>query len=171
VKNEAFVDSMSRSGDPSELLKGTLYYAIWIAIITIVWFYVPAGNVSAANPMALVIIGCVAGGDGFADVIGRKFGGEKKFGIGGSEKTIAGSIGMFIGAFLFSVILISIFALEVMFDIVALILPILIICVVVTIVEALSPPSTDNWTVPITVIVIAIILSQFGLWPYALTTL
>jgi len=170
VENEAFVASMSRSGNPAELLKGTLYYAIWIVIITIVWFYVPAGNLAGANPMAFVIIGCIAGGDGLADVIGRKFGGDRKFGIGGAEKTIVGSVGMFIGAFLFSSILVFIFSLEVPFDLIALLIPILIISFFVTIVEALSPPNLDNWTIPITVIVLVVLLSSIGLWPYSLTT-
>ncbi|MFW9844537.1 MAG: phosphatidate cytidylyltransferase, partial [Candidatus Thorarchaeota archaeon] len=107
VVNEAFVGSMSRSGDPAELLKGTLYYALMICIVTVLWFYAPSGN-----PMAFIILGCLAGGDGLADVIGRKFGGEKKFGFGGAEKTVAGSIGMFLGSFLFSYIMIAIFSLE-----------------------------------------------------------
>jgi dolichol kinase len=170
TENEAFVASMSRSGDPSELLKGTLYYAIWIVIITVVWFYVPAGNIAGANPLALVIIGGVAGGDGFADVIGRKFGGERKFGIGGAQKTIAGTIGMFIFSVLFSIILIAMFSLETGFDIVALLIPLIIISLVATIVEAISPPNLDNWTVPIVVIVMAFVLSQVSLWPFALTT-
>jgi hypothetical protein len=62
VQNEDFVVSMSRSGDPAELLKGTLYYAIWITVVTVLWFYVPSTGLVDANPMALVILGCVAGG-------------------------------------------------------------------------------------------------------------
>ena len=89
--NEDFVRSMSRSGDPKELLGGTLYYAFMMVVIGILWFYVPAdGNLANATPLALIVFGCLAGGDGFADVIGRKYGGDKKFGIGGAEKTFAG---------------------------------------------------------------------------------
>ena len=62
-----------------------------------------------------------------ADIFGRKFGGEKKFGIGGAEKTIIGTIGMFIGSFLFSTILIVIFSFEVAaFNVASLLLPIII---------------------------------------------
>lgn len=169
VVNEAFVGSMSRSGDASELLKGTLYYALMICIVTLLWFYAPAGN-----PTAFVILGCLAGGDGLADVIGRKYGGERKFGVGGAEKTAAGSIGMFIGSFLFSYILIAIFSLEyATFDIVALFLPILIISLVATIVEALSPKNLDNWTVPIAVIVMVILFIYLtpAWWPFAVLTI
>jgi dolichol kinase len=172
VQNEDFVASMSRTGDPAELLKGTLYYAIWITIVTVLWFYMPSSGPLDANPMAFVIIGCVAGGDGLADIIGRKFGGDKKFGIGGAEKTVLGSIGMFIGCFLFSIILIAIFSFEVgTFDLATILLPIIIISLVATIVEVLSPPNLDNWTVPIIVIVMAVILNFIGMWPFALLTL
>jgi len=169
VVNEAFVGSMSRSGDARELLKGTLYYALIICIVTLLWFYSPAGN-----PTAFVILGCLAGGDGLADVIGRKFGGTKKFGVGGAEKTIAGSIGMLIGSFLFSYILIAIFSLEyAAFDLALLFLPILVISIVATIVEALTPKNLDNWTVPIAVILVILLFIYLipAWWPFALLTL
>jgi dolichol kinase len=170
MKNDDFVESMSRSGEPSELLKGTLYYAIAGFIVSILWFYQPVSG--PANPMALVIVGCLAGGDGLADVVGRKYGGEKKFGIAGAEKTIIGSIGMFIGSFISSYILIAIFTIEVVtFDLVALLIPIMIISLAATIIEALSPPSIDNWTICIIVFVTAALLSTIGMWPYPLLTL
>jgi dolichol kinase len=168
VKNEAFVASMSRSGDPGELLKGTLYYAIIIVISTLLWFYVPA------NPLAFVVLGCLAGGDGLADIIGRKYGGERKFGIGGAEKTLAGSFGMFIGSFLFSYILIAIFSLEfAALDLVTLLLPVLVISLVATIAEAISPRNLDNWIIPIAVFVTIALFWYFipTWWPFALYTL
>ncbi|TFG29268.1 hypothetical protein EU527_16105 [Candidatus Thorarchaeota archaeon] len=168
VVNEAFVGSMSRSGEASELLKGTLYYALIICIVTVLWFYSPGGS-SIISPTAFVILGCLAGGDGLADVIGRKYGGDRKFGIGGAEKTIAGSIGMFIGSFLFSYILAALF----LFDLVAILIPILVISIVVTIVEALSPKNLDNWTVPIVVVIMIVLFIYLvpAWWPFALLTL
>jgi len=169
IKNESFVASMSRSGDPRELLQGTLYYAIVMVLMTWFWFYVPSTGISKANPTALLIIGCISGGDGLADIIGRKFGGEKKFGIKGSEKTIIGSIGMLVGSILVSSILVLIFSLEVpQFDILTLILPIIVVSIVATIVEALSPKGTDNFTVFLAVIIVILIL-ELGFpdfWPY-----
>ncbi len=145
IKNESFVASMSRSGDPRELLQGTLYYSIVMVLMTFFWFYVPSTGISNANPTALLIIGCVSGGDGLADIIGRKFGGEKKFGIKGSEKTIVGSIAMLVGSILVSSILVLIFSIEVPnFNIVTLILPIIVVSIVATVVEALSPKGTDR---------------------------
>lgn len=174
VKNEDFVRSMSRSGDPKELLGGTLYYALMMVVFAILWFYVPAsGDLSQSTPMALIVFGCLAGGDGLADVIGRKYGGERKFGIGGAERTVAGSIGMFIGSFLFSIILVFLFSIEVTtFVLIDMIVPILIISIVATIVEALSPKGLDNWTVPIVTIIMVAIMPFLGFpWPFPFLTL
>ena len=169
MKNESFVNSMSRTGDPRELLEGTLYYAIVMVLMTFFWFYVPSTGIGMANPTALLIIGCVSGGDGLADIIGRKFGGEKKFGIKGSEKTIIGSIGMLVGSILVSSILVLIFSLEVpRINIVTLILPIIVVSIVATVVEALSPKGIDNFTIFLAVIFVVLIL-EFGFpdfWPY-----
>ena len=168
IKNESFVASMSRSGDPRELLQGTLYYSIVMVLMTFFWFYVPSTGISNANPTALLIIGCISGGDGLADIIGRKFGG-KKIGLKGSEKTIVGSIGMLVGSILVSSILVLIFSLEVPnFDIIKLILPIILVSIVATVVEALSPKGTDNFTVFLAVVFVILIL-EFAFpafWPY-----
>ncbi len=172
--NEDFVRSMSRSGDPKELLGGTLYYALLMVIFAVVWFYVPSSaDLAQATPTAMIVFGCLAGGDGLADVIGRKYGGEKKFGIGGAERTIAGSIGMFIGSFLFSIVLVFLFSIEVaVFVVVDMIIPIMLISLVATIVEAISPKGYDNWTVTIAAVVMVAIIPFLGLaWPFPFLTL
>ena len=163
MENENMVKSMSRSGDPKELLGGTLHYAIIMVIFTILWFYYPA------NPTSLIILGCLAGGDGIADIVGRKYGGEDKFGIGGNQKTLIGSLGMFIGSFISSLILVLIFLIErPEFNLVTLILPILIISVVATVVEALAPKGHDNWMIFVSIIIMVLILwlAIPDLWPF-----
>jgi len=169
MKNESFVASMSRSGDPKELLQGTLYYAIVMVLMTFFWFYIPSTGIDNANPTALLIIGCISGGDGLADIIGRKFGGDKKFGIKGSEKTIIGSIGMLLGSILVSSILVLIFSFEVpTFNLLTLIFPIIVVSIVATLVEALSPKGTDNFTIFLAVIILVLVF-EFAFpdfWPY-----
>jgi dolichol kinase len=174
MQNEDFVRSMSRSGDPRELLGGTLYYAFMMVVVGILWFYVPPdGNLANATPLALIVFGCLAGGDGFADVIGRKYGGDRKFGIGGAEKTLAGVIGMFIGSFLFSTILIFFFSFEVAtFSLVDLLLPIIVVSLVATIVEAITPKGLDNLTITIVAMIMVFLLPYLGLyWPFPMFTL
>ena len=170
MKNESFVSSMSRTGDPKELLEGTLYYAIVMVLMTFFWFYVPSTGIENANPTALLIIGCVSGGDGLAGIIGRKFGGEKKFGIKGSEKTIIGSIGMLVGSIIVCSILALIFSLEVpTFDLLTLIGPIIVVSIVATLVEALSPKGTDNFTIFLAIIILVLVLEFVfpAFWPYS----
>ncbi|MHA2281401.1 MAG: diacylglycerol/polyprenol kinase family protein [Promethearchaeota archaeon] len=164
MKNENMVKSMSRTGDPKELLGGTLHYAIIMVIFTILWFYYPA------NPSGLIIVGVLAGGDGIADIVGRKYGGEKKFGLGGSQKTLKGTLGMFIGSVLTSLILVLIFLIErPEFNLAMLILPILIISAVCTVVEALAPKGHDNWMIFVSAIIMILILWLVVpvLWPYS----
>jgi dolichol kinase len=170
VENKDFVDSMSRSGDPKELLGGTLYYALLMVFFGLTSFYSAPGG---TTPLALIVFGCLAGGDGLADVIGRKYGGEKKFGIMGSERTVAGSIGMFLGSFLFSFILMFFFSFEInAWDPIPLLIPLLVISLIATIVEALSPKGLDNWTVPIVVSILLIfIVYLFPEWTFANQTL
>ena len=158
MKNEAFVASMSRSGAASELLKGTFYYALIILIVTLLWFYIPTNGISNANPTALIVIGCLAGGDGFADIIGRRFG-KHKYSFSGTEKSVEGSIGMLFGSVLFSLILVAIFSLAVSnWNLASFILPLLIVAIVATIVEAISPKNMDNWTIMIAVVAVLILM-------------
>ncbi|MFW9932023.1 MAG: diacylglycerol/polyprenol kinase family protein [Candidatus Thorarchaeota archaeon] len=174
MKNDDFVRSMSRTGEPRELLGGTLYYALIMVLFAIVWFYVPSSaDLAQASPTALIVFGCLAGGDGLADVIGRKYGGEKTFGFGGAERTLVGSIGMFIGSFLFSVILVFLFSIEVsVFVIGDMLISILLISLVSTIVEAISPKGYDNWTVTIAAVIMVAIIPFLGLaWPFPFLTL
>ncbi len=161
-KDEAFVNSMSRSGDPRELLGGTLHYAIVMFLCTILFFNA-GGAAGNGNPAALYILGALAGGDGLADIIGRRFGGDKKFGFGGAQKTIAGSIGMFVGSVVLILVLTLIFGTGV--NLVAIV----ILSLFATIVEAFTPKGVDNYTISAAVFVGILILSAVApaLWPYA----
>jgi len=157
-KDEAFVNSMSRSGDPRELLGGTLHYAIIMLVCTILFFN--AGD--NGNPAALYILGALAGGDGLADIIGRRFGGTRSFGVGGTRKTVAGSVAMFAG----SAILIAV--LSILFGTGLNLGAILVLSLLATVVEAITPKGLDNYTIAAAVFVGIWLLSSLApaLWPY-----
>lgn len=160
-KDEAFVNSMSRSGNPRELLGGTMHYAIIMFICTILFFNAGGAN-GNGNPTALFILGALAGGDGLADIVGRRYGGDKTFGFGGAQKTFIGSVGMFLGSFIMILILTAIFG-------TGMILPtIVILSLFATVVEALTPKGIDNYTIPLAVLLGIVILSMVApsLWPY-----
>jgi phytol kinase len=170
VKNEAFVASMSRSGEASELLKGTLYYAILVMAVTLLWFYVPAAGLESATPIALIIMGCLAGGDGLADIIGRRYG-RHKYRFGSSEKSIEGSVGMFVGSMLFGLTLVGLLSLEVPdWDLASFVVPVALFSLGAMIIEAISPKNLDNWTISIGVAIIMAItyLVAPTFWPYPL---
>ena len=160
-QDEAFVKSMSRSGDPKELLGGTLHYAIVMFLCTILFFNA-GGDAGNGNPAALCILGAVAGGDGLADIIGRRFGGPRKFGIGGAQKTVVGSIGMFAGS------VITIWILTAIFGSGLNLATIIILSLLATIVEALTPKGIDNFTVAAAVFIGILILGSVAadLWPF-----
>ncbi|MHA1775446.1 MAG: hypothetical protein DRO88_04705 [Promethearchaeia archaeon] len=173
LKDEDFVRSMSRTGDPKELLRGTLFYSVVIALVTLFWFYIPRTENYQVNPGAFIIIGCLAGGDGLADIFGRKFGGSKTFGIAGAKKTIAGSLAMFFGSFVFSLILLGIFSISSdTMNLASLLLPLFFISLIATIIEVLSPPSLDNLLISIGIMVIIVILGLLSpaWWPYSIST-
>lgn len=150
-KDEAFVNSMSRSGNPRELLGGTLHYAIVMLVCTLFFFNAGglAGNGEAA---ALYILGALAGGDGLADIIGRRYGGKRTFGIGGAQKSVAGSVAMFVG----SALMIS--ALTALFGVGFNLPVILLLSLVATVVEAVTPKGFDNYTISAAVLVAYLLL-------------
>lgn len=165
-QDESFVKSMSRSGDPRELLGGTMHYAIVMFLVTVLFFDsgVPGAPV---NPAALVILGCLAGGDGLADIIGRRFGGKPKFGVGEAEKTYVGSAAMFVGSVLMSLLLIVIFSLGTQLQVGEAFLPALILSLIAAIAEGFSPKGVDNYLISLAVFIGILILSATPLWPYA----
>jgi len=170
-EDEAFVKSMSRSGDPRELLGGTMHYAV-IMLIVVLLFFTNGHDVSKFTPAAMLILGALAGGDGLADIIGRRYGG-KSFGIGGSTKTLAGSLAMFVGAVLMSLALLAAFAPGLSLNLGKLLLPTLLLSLLATIAEALSPKGWDNYIIPLAVFLGILLLAALapGLWPFPIFTL
>lgn len=170
MKNEAFVASMSRSGEPAELLRGTLYYSILVLLVTVLWFYTPSGGLASATPVALVVMGCLAGGDGMADIVGRRFG-KRKYGPKGAQKSVEGSIGMFVGSLVFSLVLVALLGLEVRsWDLAAFVAPVLVFSLGATVIEGITPKNLDNWTISIGVLVIMFIANALSssFWPFKL---
>ena len=170
IKNEAFVASMSRSGEASELLLGTFYYAIIIVIVTLLWFYTPIAGSSSGTPTALVVIGCLAGGDGLADIVGRRYG-KHKYTIAGTEKSLEGSLGMVAGSVIFSFVLVAIFSTMVGgWDLAALIAPLFLFAIAAMVIEGCSPKNLDNWTITAGVVVVLVLVHAAlpGLWQFQL---
>jgi phytol kinase len=162
-KGEAFVNSMSRSGNPRELLGGMMYYAIVMVMCTILFFETAVPQ-SLPNPAALLILGALAGGDGLADIIGRRYGQGRTFGSSG--KSVPGSIAMFIGSVVMSLALVALFSVNTQLSVGMVFLPVLFLSLLATIVEAISPKGIDNYNIAMVVFVGILILSRLGIGPF-----
>lgn len=142
-RNDSVVKSMSRYGDYRELLKGPLYYACTITLATIVFW--------RTSPVAIAAVCNLCSGDGFADIVGRRFGRQKL--PYNHEKSFAGSIAMACTGFLACIGFMHYFSLfgfiEESWD---LILGFLWVSIASAIVESLpiSIELDDNLTVPFT---------------------
>jgi phytol kinase len=99
IDDPGLVKSVSRSGDRAELLGGPLYYCAVLIVVTLAcWRNSPAG---------MVTLSLMCGGDGLADVVGRRFGSVKL--PYNSSKSWAGSLAMFGGGSAMSLGLVSAF--------------------------------------------------------------
>ncbi|KAK9821980.1 hypothetical protein WJX81_001211 [Elliptochloris bilobata] len=88
VKDEGTVKSMSRSGDRLELLRGPLYYVLVLIAGTLVFW--------RESPVGLVAISLMCGGDGLADIVGRRWGDAARL-PWNRAKSWPGSAAMFLG--------------------------------------------------------------------------
>ena len=149
IKDEASVKAMSRSGDRREVLRGPLYYGIiFVLLTTIFWKYTPIGVI------ALMLM---CGGDGLADIFGRRWGKRKV--LWNKGKSWTGSFGMFLGGWLLSILVVWIYSLTEVFSnpINYYLLPISVIAIVGTIVESLPLKDIDNITVTLSAVVIGLL--------------
>jgi phytol kinase len=96
----------------------------------------------------------MCGGDGLADIFGRKWGKVKV--PWNSGKSLAGSLGMLLGGWVLSVLILGIFSAVRVFSlpIQSYLLPITLIAVVGTLVESLPLKDIDNITVTLSAVII-----------------
>ena len=148
LKDEASVQAMSRTGDRREILFGPLFYGVIFVLLTIFYWY--------DSPIGIIALMSLCGGDGMADIIGRRWG---KIKLPWSKtKSWAGSIGMFIGGWSLSALVIGIFLYLGIFmgAYQSYIIPITVITLGATITEALPIKNVDN----ITIVVMALTIGH-----------
>jgi phytol kinase len=150
MKDEASVKGMSRTGDPREILRGPLYYGIMFVLLTVVfWKDLPVG-------MTALMIMC--GGDGIADLVGRRFDSLKL--PYNPEKTVAGSLGVLIGGWLLSAFVLAIYVGIGIFakPFSTYLFPLTIIVLVSAVIESLPFKDIDNVTVTVTAAILGYFL-------------
>ena len=150
MKDEASVKAMSRTGDRREILHGPFYYGVMFVLLTIIfWKDLPVGMI------ALMIM---CGGDGIADLVGRHFNSLKL--PYSPEKTVAGSLGVLIGGWLLSAVVLAIYTGTGIFTrpFASFVLPLTIITLVGTLVESLPYRDVDNITVTLAAVLTGLLL-------------
>ena len=159
IEDPAAVRAMSRTGNPREILRGPLYYGVIFVIATVVfWIHSPVGIT------ALMVL---CGGDGLADVIGRRWGVAKLPWAPG--KSWAGSAAMFAGSFTFALTFVALFNalghFQPALDLVNTALAIGVIALIAALVESLPLHDVDNITVTLASITAAwLLIEPLGFW-------
>jgi len=146
VRDEAAVRAMSRTGDPREILRGPLYYGVIFVLLTIIYW--------KESPIGIVALMLMCGGDGLADILGRRWGKVKL--PWNKGKSWIGSLGMFAGGWIFAYIILGIFTFSGVFlnPLTSYLLALTIISLAGTAVESLPFKDIDNITVTTTAVVL-----------------
>ncbi|MFX0014431.1 MAG: diacylglycerol/polyprenol kinase family protein [Candidatus Hermodarchaeota archaeon] len=152
IKLSQLTTTMSRSGDPRELLRGIAYYLVVVIVVCIIgWTSYPL--MTWYSPLSIFVITILAIGDGFADIIGRKVD-RLKFRIF-ADKSIPGSLAMFFSSLAGCLAFLAVFG----YNVLTMTFLTVLIVLIATIVEAFSLGDLDNITVPLSTLIAFLILS------------
>ena len=148
IKDEAAVQAMTRTGDRREILRGPLFYGIVFVVLTL-WYW-------KDSPIGMTALMLMCGGDGLADIVGRRWGKRKL--PWAAEKSWIGSLGMFFGGWSLALGILGAYLLAGVFpgSLGDYLLPVTLIALAGTAVESLPFRDVDN----ITVTLIAVILGE-----------
>ena len=144
LRDDAAVRAITRTGNRREMLRGPLLYGLAFVVCTVVlWRHSPLGI------LALMLL---CGGDGLADIAGRRYGAQRlPFNNG---KSWAGSAAMFGGGFIFSAGFVLLFAALGNYALAHALphslLALAAVALAATLAEALPLPDIDNFTVTAT---------------------
>jgi phytol kinase len=150
IKDEAAVKAMSRTGNPREILRGPLFYGIVFVVLTIVYWM--------DSPIGITGLMLMCGGDGLADILGRRFGNQKL--PWSQTKSWIGSLGMLVGGWSFAIGIAWVYVVAGIFPgpMSHYLLPLTLIAIAGTLVESLPLKDIDNITVTLTAILLGHIL-------------
>jgi phytol kinase len=150
VKDPAAVEAMSRTGDRREILRGPLFYGVAFVVLTIAFW--------RRSPIGIVALMILCGGDGLADIVGKRISGLRL--PWSPKKTIAGSLTMLFGGFLFAIMLVWVFVRHSYFPdpTSRYILPIGVIALATTLIESLPFADIDNVTIPLVSVLIGLLV-------------
>ncbi len=146
MEDEDAVKAMSRSGDRRELLRGPLYYGLMFVLLTLLFW--------KEHPAGLVGLLMMCGGDGLADVVGRRIRSPQL--PWSPRKTLAGSLAVFTGGTLLAGMVLGVYVRAGVFAPPAggWTLPLLAAGLASTLVESLPFRDVDNLTMTLTAVLV-----------------
>jgi phytol kinase len=146
MKDDAAVQAMTRTGDPKEILRGPLFYGLMFVVLTIIYW--------KDSPIGITALMMMCGGDGIADIVGRRVKSPKL--VWSREKSVAGSLSVFAGGALLTALILFIYVNAGVFasPFSAYLIPIFWIALGATLVESLPFKDVDNITVTVVSVLI-----------------
>ena len=152
VKDPAAVQAMTRHGNPREILRGPLVYGLVFVVCTVLFW--------RTSPVGVVALMLLCGGDGLADIVGRRLG-RARLPIN-PDKSWAGSLAMFVGGLIFAAAFVALFnalgLLQPRLSLPSALLSVVPIALAATIVEALPLGDLDNLTISAAAVVLGLLL-------------
>jgi phytol kinase len=150
IRDEDAVRAMSRSGDPREILRGPLYYGLVFVVLTVVFW--------KASPAGILALMLLCGGDGLADVVGRRWGRRPLPWSRG--KTWAGTLAMVAGGWVFGALVLAVYLQVGIFPgtIRGYLPPLTAIAFTGALVESLPLTDVDNLTVPAAAVLVGLLV-------------
>lgn len=146
IKDEASVQAMSRNGDRREILRGPLFYGIVFVILTLLFW--------RDSPIGMTALMLMCGGDGIADIVGRRIPSPKL--PWSREKSVIGSVSVLIGGFVLAAFILWIYVSARVFPgpFSRYLVPLTILSLTAAAVESLPFRDVDNLTVPLAAVLL-----------------
>ncbi len=146
IQDDAAVQAMSRHGDRREILRGPLYYGIAFIALTILYW--------KDSPIGMTALMLMCGGDGLADIVGRRIASPKL--AWSRDKSLAGSVSVFAGGWILSAFILFVYVSMGIFakPFGNYLLPITLVALAGTIVESLPFKDVDNLTVTLAAVLV-----------------
>lgn len=150
IRDPAAVQAMSRTGDRREILRGPLYYGIaFVALTVLLW---------RDSPVGIVALMLLCGGDGLADILGRRWGAARL--PWNSAKSWAGSLGMVLGGWGLAALVLGLYVLagQLPGPFWGYLPAVSLIALAGAVVESLPFPDWDNLTVTLSAVLLGWVL-------------
>lgn len=150
LKDDASVQAMSRTGDRREILRGPLIYGIVFVALTLLFW--------RDTPIGIIALMLMCGGDGIADVVGRRVPSPKL--PWSRQKSVAGSLSVLIGGFILASLLLWIYTSARVFPgpFSGYLFPLAFLSLTASAVESLPFRDVDNLTVPLAVVLVGLLV-------------